>query len=52
MNMDLVSPFMIGGTRTPYKLINQHLLIAGFLSVYDLLLPSGMKVLKGKTIQK
>ena len=53
MNMDLIRPFTTGGTKTPYKLKQTcifKLLVC--VSVYDLSLPSGMKVLKGKTIHK
>ena len=53
MNMNLIRPFMMGGTKAPYKLkqtcIFQQL---DCVSVYDLFLPSGMKVLKGKTVHK
>ena len=53
MNMNLIRPFMMGGNKTPYKLkqtcIFQQL---DCVSVSGLFLPSGMKVLKGKTVYK
>ena len=53
MNLNLIMPFMIGGTKTPCKLrqtcIFQQL---DGISVYELFLSSGMKVFKGKTVYK
>ena len=53
MNMHLIGPFMMDGTEMPYKLkqtcISQLL---DCVSVYNVLLLYGMKVLKGKTVHK
>ena len=48
MNMVLISTFMTGGTKMPYKLKKNP---AG-LCVYNILLPSGEKLLKCKTVHK
>ena len=51
--MNLINPFMMGDTKLPYKLKQTCIFqLLDCLSVYKLLLPSGMKVLKAKTVQK
>ena len=51
MNMNLISPFMTDGTRMTLKLKQTCIFqLLDYVSVYNLSLPSGMKVLKGKTI--
>ena len=44
---------MTGGTKMTCKLKQTCIFqLLGYISVYNLLLPSGMKVLKGKIIHK
>ena len=50
MNMNLISPFVRGGTKCHINLNKSALLDC--LSKYNLLLRSGMKMLKGKTVHK
>ena len=51
--MNLISPFMMDGTKMPYKLKQTCFFqLLDCLSVYDLLLTSGMKVLKAKAVHK
>ena len=53
MNMNRISYFMKGGTKTPFKLKQNCIFqLPDYVSVYELLIPSSMKVLKGKTIHK
>ena len=53
MNMNLISPFMTSGTKTPYKPKQTCIFqLLDCVSVYNLLILSSMKVLKGKTIHK
>ena len=53
MNMNLIGSFMTGGTKTTYKLTQTCIFqLLDCVNVYNILLPSGMKVLKGKTIHK
>ena len=53
MSMNLMSPFMMSGTKMPYELKQTCIFqLLDCLSVYDLLLPFGMKVLKAKTVHK
>ena len=53
MNMNLISYFIKGGTKTPFKLKQTCIFqLLDYVSVYKLLIPSSMKVLKGKTIYK
>ena len=47
MNMNLVSPFMMVGTKIPYKLKQ-----ACIFQLLDCLSVYGMKVLKAKTVHK
>ena len=51
--MNLISPFMTDGTKTPYKLKQTCIFqLLDCVRVYNVLLLYGMKVLKGKTIHK
>ena len=53
MNINLINPFMTGVTKTPYKLKQTCIFqLLDWASKYNLLLPSDMKVFKGKTIHK
>ena len=53
MNMNLISPTLTGGTKTPYKLKQTCIFqLLDCVSVYNLCLPSNIKVLKSKTIHK
>ena len=49
MNINLIIPVMTGGNKTPYKLKQTFTFqLLGCVSVHDLLLLCGMKVLKAK----
>ena len=51
--MNLMTPIMMGGIKMPYKLKQTCIFqLLDCLSVYDLLLPFDMKVLKAKTVHK
>ena len=51
--MNLISYFIKGCTKTPFKLKQTCIFhLPDYVSVYKLLIPSSMKVLKGKTIYK
>ena len=53
MNMNLINLFMMGGTKMTYKLKQTCFFqLLDCLSVQDLLLTSGMKVLKAKTAHR
>ena len=53
MNMNLISYFIKGGTKMPFKLKQTCIFqLPDYVSVYKLLILSSMKVLKGKTIYK
>ena len=50
MNMNLISPFMMGGTKTPHKLKQTCIFqLLNWVSVHNLLILPGMK---GKTVHK
>ena len=51
MNTNLITPFMIDGTKMPYKLKQTCIFqLLDYVSVHDVLLLYGMKVLKVKGI--
>ena len=53
ININLIKPFMTGGTKTLYKLKQTCIFqLLDCVCGCDLLLPSGMKMLKGKTVHK
>ena len=53
MDMNLISPFMIACTKMLYKLKQTCIFqLLDCLSVYNVLLPFGIKVLKAKTVHK
>ena len=53
MNINLINPVMTGVTKAPYKLKKPSIFqLLDCVSEYDLLLPSDIKVLKGKTVHK
>ena len=52
MNMDLIRPFITGGTKTRSNLNKPASFNDWIVSVYDLLLPSGIKLLIDKTVHK
>ena len=52
MNMDLIRPFITDGTKTRSNLNKPASFNDWIVSVYDLLLPSGIKLLIDKTVHK
>ena len=50
--MDLIRPFITGGTKTRSNLNKPASFNDWIVSVYDLLLPSGIKLLIDKTVHK
>ena len=53
MNIRLINPFMSGGTKTPYKLKRTCIFqLLDCVFEYEFLLLFGMKMLKGKIVNK